>query len=177
MELAGKRIAVLAEDLYQEMELWYPLYRFREAGAEVVVIGPKAGETYKSKAGYPVTADRGAPEAAAEDFDAVVIPGGYAPDRMRRSPDVVRFVREMHAAGKIVAAICHAGWVPISAGILRGRRATSFFSIKDDMENAGAEWVDAPVVADGNLITSRMPDDLPQFCREIIRALGAKVPA
>ncbi len=177
MDLSGKRVAILAEDLYQEMELWYPLYRLREAGAEVVVVGPTAGETYKSKAGYPVTADRAAAEVAAEDFDAVIIPGGYAPDRMRRNAALVRFVREMHASGKVVAAICHAGWVAISAGILRGRRATSVAAIKDDMTNAGALWVDEPVVVDGTLVTSRTPDDLPHFCREIVRALGATVGA
>jgi len=171
MELEGKRIAVLAEDDYQELELWYPVLRMREAGAQVSIVGPKAG-TYKSKMGYPVTADTGIDQVSAGDFDAVIIPGGYAPDRMRRHPKMVDFVREMHRQGKVVAAICHAGWVPASAGILRGKTATSFFSIKDDMVNAGANWVDREVVVDGNLITSRKPDDLPAFCREIINALA-----
>ena len=167
----GKRVAVLVADLYQELEFWYPYYRFKEAGAEVVAIGSEAGKVYKSKNGYPAKADRAASEASADQFDAVVIPGGYAPDLMRRDEHMVRFVREMHERGKIVAAICHAGWMLVSAGILQGKRATSFFSIRDDMRNAGAEWVDEPVVRDGNLITSRVPDDLPAFCRTILDAL------
>jgi len=171
MELKSKRIAILAEDMYQELELWYPLLRMREAGAEVQVIGTGSAETYGSKHGYPVAVDAAADEVRAEDFDAVVIPGGYAPDRMRRYPALVDFVREMDAQGKVVAAICHAGWVLASAGVLRGRRATCFFAIKDDLVNAGAAYVDAEVVRDGNLITSRTPDDLPAFCRTIIAAL------
>jgi len=171
MELEGKRIAILAEDMYQELELWYPLLRMREAGAEVQVIGTGSAETYGSKHGYPVTVDAAPDEVRAEDFDAVVIPGGYAPDRMRRYPALLDFVREIDAQGKVVAAICHAGWVLVSAGILSGRRATCFFAIKDDLVNAGATYVDAEVVQDGNLITSRTPDDLPAFCRTIIAAL------
>ncbi len=170
MELKGKRVAILVEDLYQELEFWYPYLRLKEAGAEVVVLGT-GRETYTSKHSYPATADRNVEEASPDEFDAVVIPGGYAPDRMRRYPALVEFVRQMHEGGKIVAFICHAGWVPISAGILRGRTVTSFFAIKDDMVNAGAEWVDREVVRDGNLISSRKPDDLPAFCRTIIEAL------
>ncbi|MBC8447708.1 MAG: type 1 glutamine amidotransferase [Chloroflexi bacterium] len=172
MELEGKRIAVLAEELYQELELWYPLLRLREAGAEVQVIGTGSAETYGSKHGYPVTVDAAASEVSSDDFDAVIIPGGYAPDRMRRYPALVNFVREMDAQGKVVAAICHAGWVLASAGILQGRQATCFFAIKDDLVNAGAIYLDQPVVRDGNLITSRLPDDLPFFCRTIIEALA-----
>jgi len=171
MELKSKRIAILAEELYQELELWYPLLRLREAGAEVQVIGTGSAETYGSKHGYPVTVDAAADEVSARDFDAVIIPGGYAPDRMRRYPALVSFVREMDAQGKVVAAICHAGWVLVSAGILKGRRATCFFAIKDDLVNAGAIYLDQPVVRDGNLITSRVPEDLPFFCRTIIEAL------
>ena len=167
----GKRVAVLVADLYQELEFWYPYYRFKEAGAEVVAVGSEAGKVYKSKNGYPAKADRAASEVSADQFDAVVIPGGYAPDLMRRDEHMVRFVREMHERGKVVAAICHAGWMLVSAGILQGKRATSFFSIRDDMRNAGAEWVDEPVVRDGNLITSRVPDDLPAFCQAILEAL------
>ncbi len=173
MELQGKRIAVLAEDTYEDMELWYPKIRLTEAGAEVHVIGPKAGATYASKHGLPVTADVGADDIAAGEYDAVVIPGGYSPDRMRRHESMVKFVREMNDQGKVVAFICHAGWLPISAGILEGKRATSFFSIKDDMVNAGAKWEDAEVVVDGNLISSRTPDDLPAFLRAIIEKLSA----
>ena len=171
MDLKGKRVAILAEDDYQEVELWYPLYRLREAGAEVRVVGPRTS-TFKSKLGYPVEADLSAESARPEDFDAVVIPGGYAPDRMRRHPAMVDFVRRMAEQGRVVAAICHAGWMLASAGVVRGRRVTSFFSIRDDMVNAGAEWVDAEVVVDGNLVTSRKPDDLPAFCREVIRLLA-----
>ncbi|MDQ7030722.1 MAG: type 1 glutamine amidotransferase domain-containing protein [Ardenticatenia bacterium] len=172
MELKGKRVAVLVEDLYQELEFWYPYLRLKEAGAEVVVLGT-GKETYTSKHGYPARADRPVEAVSPDEFDAVIIPGGYAPDLMRRSPALVEFVRQMDAQGRIVAFICHAGWVPISAGILRGRMVTSFFSIKDDMVNAGAEWVDREVVRDGNLISSRTPADLPAFCRTIIKALNA----
>lgn len=171
MRLAGKRIAILAENNYQELELWYPLLRLREEGAEVRVIGTGSAETYTSKHGYPVTVDASADQVSADDFDAVVIPGGYAPDLMRRYDSVNQLVRDAFDQGKVVAAICHAGWVLVSAGVLKGRKATSFFAIKDDMVNAGAEWVDEEVVRDGNLITSRMPSDLPAFCRTIIAAL------
>ncbi len=172
MQLAGVRVAVLAEDLYEDLELWYPLLRLREAGAEVRVVGPKGGEVYKSKNGYPVKADVGMDEAQAADFDAVVIPGGYAPDRMRRHRAMVEFVRAVHGAGKPVAFICHAGWVPASAGIVRGRTVTSFPSIRDDLVNAGATWVDQEVVVDGNLVSSRMPADLPAFCRALVELLA-----
>jgi protease I len=176
MSLEAKRIAVLVEDSYQELEFWYPLLRFREAGAEVVVVGPQKGATYASKYGYPATADAGAANVSAAEFDAVVIPGGYAPDRMRRDPAMVSLVREMAKAGKVVAAICHGVWMPCSADIVRGREATCFFSIKDDLVNAGARYIDAEVVRDGNLITSRVPEDLPAFCREVIATLEG-VPA
>jgi protease I len=171
MTLEGKRVAVLAENLYQDLELWYPLLRMREAGAEVKVVGTGSAKTYASKHGYEVEVDASADAVSAADFDAIIIPGGYAPDLMRRYPAMVRLVRDAFNQGKIVAAICHAGWLPASAGILKGRKMTSFFAIKDDMINAGAEWVDEEVVRDGNLITSRMPSDLPAFCREIIKAL------
>jgi len=172
VKLEGVRVAVLAEDLYEDLELWYPLLRLREEGAEVRVVGPKAGEVYKSKNGYPVKADVGMDQVSASDFDAVVIPGGYAPDRMRRHPAVVEFVRAMAEAGRPVAFICHAGWVPASAGIVRGRTVTSFPSIRDDLVNAGAQWVDREVVVDGNLISSRVPADLPAFCRALVERLA-----
>jgi protease I len=170
VQLEGKRVAVLAEDHYQELELWYPLLRLREAGAEVLVVGPEKKE-YQSKLGYPVKADVATSEAAADEFDSVVVPGGYAPDRMRRDGPLLDFVRGVFEAGGVVAFICHAGWVPISAGIVAGKRVTSFFAIKDDLVNAGAEWVDEQVVQDGNLISSRTPADLPAFCRTIIASL------
>jgi protease I len=172
MKLAGKRIAILAENLYQEMELWVPCYRLREEGAEVKIVGAGGATAYASKHGYPVSVDVQADQVKAVEFDAVVVPGGYAPDLMRRHGAMVSLVREAVRQGKVVAAICHAGWMLCSADVLRGRRATSFFSIKDDMEHAGARWVDAEVVVDGNLITSRKPDDLPAFCRAIVGALS-----
>jgi protease I len=172
MKLQGKRIAILAENMYQEMELWVPYYRFREEGAEVKVIGAGGAKSYTSKHGYPVPVDAQAESVSAVEFDAVIVPGGYAPDLMRRHEAMVRLVRDAAQQGKVVAAICHAGWMLVSAGILRGKRATSFFSIKDDLVAAGADWVDQEVVVDGTLITSRRPDDLPAFCREIVRALG-----
>jgi len=172
VELRGRRVAVLVEEVYEDLELWYPVLRLREAGAEVKLIGPEAGAVYKGKNGVPAKADLGMNEAKAAEFDAVVVPGGYAPDRMRRHRPMVEFVRAIFDAGKPVAFICHAGWVPISAGIVRGRAVTSFHSIRDDLVNAGARWVDQEVVVDGNLISSRMPADLPAFCRAIIEQLS-----
>ena len=174
MQLKGKRVAILAENLYQEMELWVPYYRLKEEGAEVQVVGTGGAKSYTSKHGYPVNVDVQAEQVTAVEYDAVVIPGGFAPDLMRRSAAMVKLVREAFQQGKVVAAICHAGWMPVSAGILQGKRATSFFSIKDDLVNAGATWVDDEVVVDGNLVTSRMPGDLPAFCREIVKALAKK---
>jgi protease I len=172
MKLEGKRIAILAENMYQEMELWVPYYRFKEEGAEVKVVGAGGAKSYASKLGYPVTVDVQAEQVKAVEFDAVVVPGGYAPDMMRRHPSMVQLVRDAAQQGKVVAAICHAGWMLVSAGILKGRTATSFFSIKDDLVAAGADWKDSEVVVDGNIITSRKPDDLPAFCRAIVQALS-----
>ena len=171
MELKGKRIAILAEDTYQELELWYPLLRMREAGAEVTVVGMPGVREYRSKLGYPVKVDRAVDTVSADGFDAVIVPGGYAPDRMRRHQQMLDLVRGVFERGGIVATICHAAWVPISAGIIRGKRATCVSAIKDDLINAGATYVDQEVVQDGNLITSRVPRDLPAFCRTIIAAL------
>ena len=177
MSLKGKRIAVLAADLYQEMEIWYPILRFREDGVGTVVVGAEAGKTYSSKKGYPVVADQSIADVRAKDFDAVIVPGGWAPDILRQDERMLNFVREMEKTGKIVGAICHAGWVLCSADILRGRKVTCFKAIKDDMIHAGAQYVDEEVVVDGNLITSRMPTDLPAFCREIARALATQAVA
>jgi protease I len=171
MELDSKRIAVLAEDLYEDLELWYPVIRMREAAARVTLVGTGTSSTYQGKHGLPVTVDTSADKVSAADFDALIVPGGYGPDRLRRHQSVLRLVREVFEQGKPVAAICHAGWVLISAGILKGKRVTSFSSIKDDMVNAGGKWEDREVVVDGNLITSRQPDDLPAFCRAIIEVL------
>jgi protease I len=172
MDLKGVRVAALVEEIYEDLELWYPVLRLREAGADVKIVGPKAGETYKSKHGYPARADLGMDDAVAADFDGLVIPGGYAPDKLRRHPAMLDFVRAMHEAKKPIAFICHAGWVPISAGIVRGRTVTSVPAIKDDLVNAGATWIDQEVVIDGNLITSRTPPDLPAFARELVKMLA-----
>jgi protease I len=173
-KLEGVRVAVLVEDLYENLELWYPVLRLREEGAQVFIVGPKAGETYKSKEGYPAKADKSAEEISADEIDAVIVPGGYAPDRMRRHETMVRLVREAAQKGKIVAAICHGGWMLAEADVVRGRTVTSFFAIKTDLINAGANWVDKEVVRDGNIITSRVPSDLPAFMRTIIEALAEK---
>ncbi len=171
MKLTGKRVALLVENHYQDQEVWYPFYRLKEEGAEVVVVGTGSAKMYTSKFGYPIDVDRSASEVSATDFDAVVIPGGYAPDLMRRYPDMVKLVREAVLTDKVVASICHGGWMLASAKILQGRTVTSFFAIKDDLEHAGAKFVDVEVAVDGNLITSRKPDDLPAFLRAIIAAL------
>jgi len=171
MALTGKHVMILVETAYNDLELWYPYYRLKEEGAAVVVVGPAAGAKYSGKAGIVIQADQGMAEVKAADFDALVIPGGYAPDHMRRHAPMVELVRSFHAAGKTVAAICHAGWLLASAEILRGRKATAFFAIKDDLIHAGADYVDAEVVVDGNLITSRQPDDLPAFMKAIIKRI------
>ncbi|MEJ2699622.1 MAG: type 1 glutamine amidotransferase [Desulfuromonadales bacterium] len=170
MELNGKKIVVLVEQLYEDLELWYPVLRFREAGATVNIVGPKKG-SYPSKHGYEAEADLAADKVKAKDIDALIIPGGYAPDHMRRHEAMVGLVQEAAEKGKVVAAICHAGWMLCSAGVVKGKKATCYFSIKDDLVNAGAEYLDQEVVRDGNLITSRFPADLPAFCRMIIEAL------
>ncbi|MGZ8399247.1 MAG: type 1 glutamine amidotransferase domain-containing protein [Gemmatimonadales bacterium] len=170
MSLNGKTILFFAGPLYEDLELWYPKIRLEEEGARTVVTG--TGEkTYQGKRGYPLTVDTSVEEIAAQDFDGLVIPGGYAPDIMRRSPKLLQLTREIYGAGKPVAFICHAGWVPISAGIVRGKRGTSVGAIKDDLVNAGMLWEDSPVVVDGNLISSRTPADLPQFMKALIKAL------
>ncbi|MBI1356150.1 MAG: DJ-1/PfpI/YhbO family deglycase/protease [Acidobacteria bacterium] len=172
MNLQGKKVAVLVEQKYEDLELWYPAVRLQEAGAEVVLVGPKAGETYPSKHGYPAKTDKSVLDVTAADFDGVVVPGGFSPDHMRREPKFRELVRESVEAGKPVAAICHGPWMLCSAKVLQGRRATSFFSIREDMENAGAEWVDEAVVVDGPVITSRTPADLVPFTVAFMKALA-----
>jgi protease I len=175
MELQGNKIAILVADRYEDVEFWYPYYRMKEAGASVATLGPSFGpEEVHGKYGHPAKIDKRTRDARAADFDAVIIPGGYAPDLLRRCKSTLRFVAETAGAGKVTAAICHAGWVLISARVIKGKRATSFFSIKDDMINAGVDWVDEDVVIDGNIITSRSPEDLPAFCRAIIESLAAE---
>ncbi len=163
--------AILVEDLYNEHEFWVPYYRLIEAGVEVTIAAPEARVTYKSKLGLPVVSQAAACDLNGAEFDLVVIPGGYAPDLMRRDSGMVKLVRDAFNAGKLIAFICHAGWLPISAGILKGKKVTGFFSIKDDLVNAGAEYLDRSVVQDGNLISSRTPADLPDYCRAIVAAL------
>lgn len=165
-----KKVAVLVEDQYQVLEVWYPYLRLREEGITTVLVGTGKKE-YKSKEGYPAVEELTIKGARADDFDAVVIPGGYAPDILRRHEEINKFVKYMFQKGKIAAAICHGGWVLVSAGILKGKKVTGFSAIKDDLINAGAEYLDKEVVVDGQLITSRNPYDLPVFCKEIISKL------
>lgn len=170
MSLQGKRVLFFAGPLYEDLELWYPKIRLEEEGVQTVVAG--IGEkTYQGKRGYPVTVDTQVDQIDPINFDGLVIPGGFAPDQLRRFEKVLQITRDIYQAGKLLGFICHAGWVPISAKILKGKRATSVRAIKDDMENAGVIWEDSAVVVDGNLISSRTPADLPQFCRALIRAL------
>jgi protease I len=166
--LKNKTFAILIEDMFNVFEFWYPYYRLKEEGAGVVVVGSGRTDVFIGKPGTECKADVRADDVGAVDFDGVIIPGGYAPDLMRRHPAMVNLVKEMHRAEKLVAAICHAGWMLASADILRDRKVTSFFAIKDDLMHAGADWVDRDVVVDGNLITSRTPDDLPVFMKAII---------
>jgi len=171
MELEGKKVIILVEEMFNVFEFWYPYYRLKEAGAQVTVVGSGRTDEFTGKPATQIRPDISADAVSAGDYDGVIIPGGYAPDMMRRFPAMVRIVKELFDAGKVVAAICHAGWMLASAEILEGKTVTSFFAIKDDLIHAGAKWVDQEVVVDGNLITSRSPDDLPAFMRAIIKAL------
>jgi protease I len=174
MELRGKKVALLVAKDYEDPEFWYPYYRIMEAGAEVVVVGTADGDdVVASKHGYPAEIDLRADVALAkvEEFDGLIVPGGWAPDRLRRCEKTLELVRTLFDDGKVVASICHGAQVLISADVVRGTRMTSAPAIKDDMRNAGAVWVDDEVVVDGNVISSRSPPDLPAFCREIIRAM------
>ena len=171
MKLKSKRILMFVDHVYEDLELLYPKYRLIEEGAQVVVAGPKAGEVYKGKHGYPCRSDAAIADMKEPDFAGLVIAGGFAPDQLRRDPKVLELTRQFHQSGKLVAHICHAGWIPISAKIVKGFRCTSTPGIKDDLINAGATWVDEPVVIDRNQVTSRRPDDLPYFCRGIIKVL------
>jgi protease I len=173
MDLSGRQAIILVEKLYEDLELWYPCYRLREAGAEVRLAGPEADETYPSKHGYPARTDVAADDIDVERMDALVIPGGYAPDHMRRHPAMVELVTRAVESDKVVGAICHGGWMLASAEVLTGRTATSFFAIRDDLVHAGCEWVDREVVRDGNLVTSRTPDDLPAFASTLLEAIAA----
>lgn len=171
MSLKGKKVMILIEAEYEDLEVHYPRLRLIEEGAQVVSAGTGA-DSYTGKRGYPIKVDGKIADYDPKDFDAVIIPGGWAPDRLRTHDNVVQFVRRADQAGKIVAAICHAGSLLVSADIVRGKTLTSYVAVRDDLKAAGAEWVDRSVVVDGRLITSRFPADLPDFCREIIKALS-----
>ncbi|MHB2156105.1 type 1 glutamine amidotransferase domain-containing protein [Calditrichota bacterium GD2] len=168
MSIEDKRILFFVEDLYEDLELWYPKLRLLEAGAKVLVAGPQKGKIYRGKNGYPCQSEAAIDEISFEDFDGLILSGGFAPDRLRRMDKVKHITAEIHQRGKLIAHICHGGWIAISAGIVKGFTCTSTPGIKDDLENAGAKWVDQPVVVDRNMISSRRPDDLPQFCKAII---------
>ncbi len=166
-----KKIAIMVDQMYQVLEVWYPYYRLCEEGLHVDFVAAEPKKEYLSKEGYPCLSTVSAGQVAAADYDCMIVPGGFAPDFMRRSNDVINFANDMVNAGKIIAAICHGGWLLCSTKIYKGKKATCFMAIKDDIINAGAQYVDAECVVDGNLITSRKPDDLPAFCTAILQAL------
>lgn len=166
------RVLIFVDDVYEDLELWYPKMRLQEAGVEVIVAGPEFGHKYTGKHGYPCISDAAIDEVSAGTFDGVVLPGGFMPDKLRRDAKVLDLVRQFAGAKKLVAAICHGGWIAISAGVYRGVRATGSLGIKDDLVNAGAIWQDAPVVVDRHFVSSRKPDDLPDFCRAILDVLA-----
>ena len=170
--LQGKRILILVGDIYEDLELWYPKLRLIEAGAQVVVAGPESGKQYAGKNGYPCVSDAAITEMKASDFDGIVVPGGFMPDKLRRDDVVLQLVRDFAESEKLVAAICHGGWIPISAQVYQGVRVTGSPGIKDDLVNAGAIWDDAAVVVDRHFVSSRKPDDLPEFCRGILQVFA-----
>ncbi len=169
-----KKVAIMVDEMYQVLEVWYPYYRLREANVQVDLVAAQAKKQYLSKEGYPCISDCAAGGVSVQSYDCMVVPGGFAPDFMRRNAEVIKFANDMVDAGKIIAAICHGGWLLCSTKIFRGKRATCFMAIKDDVINAGAKYVDAECIVDGNLITSRKPDDLPAFCTAILQAIGKR---
>ena len=171
MLLKGHHILTFVDDVYEDLELWYPKLRLEEAGARVTVAGPEAGKTYAGKHGYPCVSDAAVSEISEADFTGLVIPGGFAPDRQRRDAHVLALTRGFHEKKKLIAMICHAGWIPISAKILQGVRATSTPGIRIDMENAGVSWVDEAAVQDGHIISARRPPDLPEFMKLVVAFL------
>ncbi len=174
--LAGKRILSFVGDIYEDLELWYPKLRMIEAGAKFVCAGPEANTKYDGKNGYPCVSDAKIDDMNAADFDGLLCPGGFMPDKLRRDPKVLEIVQDFHKAGKLVAAICHGGWIPISAKVYDGVRVTGSPGIKDDLINAGAIWEDASVVVDRHFVSSRKPDDLPDFCKGMLRVLTGSSP-
>ena len=169
--MTAKKAAIMVDEMYQVLEVWFPYYRLKEEGLEVDFVAAEAKKEYHSREGYPCISDISVREADISDYDCMIVPGGFATDFMRRDADVINFANDMVNAGKVIAAICHGGWLLCSTSVYKGRKATCFMAIKDDIENAGAEYVDAECVVDGNLITSRKPDDLPAFCTAILGAL------
>lgn len=172
-ELSNKTVAMLIENNHNDHEVWYPIYRFREAGADVRVIGP-AAQRYMSKLGQPIDADQAADAVKDQLFDALIIPGGYAPDLMRLCAPMIGMVRNHAVKGRVVAAICHGSWLLASANVIKSKRVTGAPSIKDDLVNAGGRYEDAEVLSDAGIVTSRKPADLPAFCREIIRLMAVQ---
>lgn len=170
--LTGKKVLMFVDHVYEDLELWYPKLRLIEEGAKVIVAGPEAGKVYEGKNGYPCRSDVSYDNVEEKDFDGLVIPGGFAPDKLRRVAKVLELTKQFNTNKKLVAHICHAGWITISAKIMKGYKCTSTPGIKDDIENAGAIWVDEPLVIDRNMVSSRKPDDLPQFCKGIIEVLS-----
>lgn len=176
LSLAPCRVLMLVGDDYEDLEVWYPKLRLEEAGAAVLLAGPgPAGTRYSGKHGYPCISGADIAAVAAADFDGIVLPGGWMPDKLRRDPHVLALVREFHAAGKLIAAVCHGGWIAVSAKVYAGVRVTGSLGIKDDLENAGAIFEDAPVVVDRHFVSSRKPADLPDFCKGIIAVLAARI--
>jgi protease I len=169
--LDGKRVLIFVDDVYEDLELWYPKLRLEEAGAVCTVAGPQAGKQYAGKHGYPCVSDAAISEVDDADFDGLVCPGGFAPDKLRRFDKVKQLTKAFDDSGRLVAAICHGGWIPISAGVYDGVRTTGSPGIKDDLVNAGAVWEDAAVVVDRHFVSSRKPDDLPEFCRGILQVM------
>ncbi len=169
--LSGQRVLMFVGDDYEDLELWYPRLRLIEAGVHVVVAGAEEGGKYHGKHGYPCVADAAICDMESADFQGVICAGGWMPDKLRRDPKVLQLVREFDSAGKLVAAVCHGGWIPISAGVYRGVSVTGSPGIKDDLINAGALWEDAAVVVDRHFVSSRKPDDLPDFCLGMLSVL------
>ena len=172
MSLSGKRVLIFVGDDYEDLELWYPKLRLIEAGVHVVVAGQQTEKVYRGKNGYPCKSDAAINDMDSADFHGVLCPGGWMPDKLRRDPKVLSLTREFDSSGKLVAAICHGGWIPISANVYRGVKVTGSPGIKDDLINAGGLFEDAAVVIDRHHVTSRKPDDLPDFCKGMLQALG-----
>ncbi len=172
MRLKGKRVGVFVEEGFEDLEFWVPVMRLREEGADVIIIGTGRSEVFRGKHCLEARPDVTADQISAQDVDALVVPGGWGPDKLRRYESVTRLVREVYEQGKIIGSICHGGWVLISAGVVKGHKATGSRGIRDDLINAGATWVDAPAFRDGNLVWGRVVADIPDFCRELIAAIA-----